>query len=51
MKLDKLLNIEFYSDGINMSEESGKHRLVQFNETKNMDIIGSVISYAVNNRT
>ncbi len=50
LKLEKILNIEFYSDGVNMSEESGKHRLVQFLEDRNMDIIGSVISYAVNNR-
>lgn len=51
IKLEKILNIEFYVDGINMSEESGKHRVVQFNESKNMDIIGSIISLAVNNRT
>jgi hypothetical protein len=51
LKLEKILNIEFYSDGVNMSEESGKHRVVQFNESRNMDIIGSIISYAINNRT
>lgn len=50
LKHEKILNVEFYSDGINLAEESGKHRVVQFDGTQNMDIVGSVVAHAINNR-
>lgn len=47
--LDKILDIEFYSNGIRFSENNrSKPRLIQFDDRNNTDIIGSVISYAIN---
>ena len=51
LKLDKILNLEFYSDGLNISETSGKSRLIKLNNSNNLDIVGAVLSNTINNYT
>lgn len=47
--LDKILDIQFYSNGIQFSVNNrSKPRLIQFNDRNNMDIVGSIFSYAIN---
>lgn len=47
--LDKILDIQFYANGIQFSENNrSKPRLIQFNDRNNMDIIGSILSYTIN---
>lgn len=47
--LDKILDIQFYANGIQFSENNrSKPRLIQFNDRNNMDIVGSILSYIVN---
>jgi hypothetical protein len=48
-KLDKLLDIHFYSDGVRVTDDKGKVRLVQFAEAANGDLVGAVLSQAINN--
>jgi hypothetical protein len=47
-KLDKLLDVQFYSDGVRLMDDKGKPRLVQFAETGNGDVVGAILSHAVN---
>ncbi|WP_290660324.1 hypothetical protein [Ignavibacterium sp.] len=49
IKLDKLLNLEFEDNILNLSESSGKHRLILINEPFNIDIIGAILSTLLNN--
>lgn len=47
--LDKLLNIEIFSNGVTVSEvNKAKPRFVNFNTKGNYDIIGAISSYAIN---
>jgi len=51
MKLDKVLNFEFFSDGINITESSVKSRLLKLDNPKNIDLIGAILSTTINNYT
>jgi hypothetical protein len=48
IKFDKLLELNFYSDGVRLTDEKGKPRLVRFAEEGNTDIVGAILSHAVN---
>lgn len=47
-RLDKLLEVNLFKDGIRLTGENGKPRMVQFNGGSNVDIVGSVLSLAIN---
>jgi hypothetical protein len=47
-KLDKLLEINFYSDGVRLTDDKGKPRMLQFATAANTDVIGAILSHAVN---
>lgn len=48
IRLDKLLEIHFYGDGIRLTDGSGKPRIVKFNSSGNIDIVGAILSRAIN---
>lgn len=49
VKLDKLLDMQIFSNGLQFSENNkSKPRLVKFKEQGNYDIVGAILSYAVN---
>jgi tellurite resistance protein len=48
-KLDKILDIQLFTNGIHLSENNrAKPRLIKFNELGNHHIIGAVLSHAIN---
>lgn len=48
LRLDKLLELNFYSDGARLTDDKGKPRMVKFSETGNSDVVGATLSYAIN---
>ncbi len=49
VKLDKLLDVQLFTNGLHFSENNrSKPRLIKFVQQGNHDIIGSVLTYAVN---
>lgn len=48
-KFDKLLDINFYSDGVRLTDDKGKPRIVKFSNEGNTDIVGTVLSHTINN--
>ena len=49
IKLDSILNLDMYTDGLNITDAKGTPRIVQFVNKYNADIVGSVLSRAINN--
>jgi len=47
-KLDKLLEINCYADGVRLTDDKGKPRVIRFAADGNADIVGAVLSYAIN---
>ena len=48
-RLDKLLNIEMASDGVSLTTGATKPKVLQFTNPDNADIVGAILSYAINN--
>lgn len=48
IRLDKVLNLELHSDGVTVTDGSSKPHLVKFSEASNTDVVGAILSYAVN---
>jgi hypothetical protein len=49
IKFDKLLELNFYSDGMRVTDDKGKPRMIRFAEEGNIDVVGAILSHAVNN--
>ncbi|NTU66894.1 MAG: hypothetical protein HGB08_03115 [Candidatus Moranbacteria bacterium] len=50
IKLDKILDVQCYSDGIKIFENNKSNpRLIQFFNNNNGDVVGSILSYSINN--
>lgn len=49
IKLDSVLNLDMYSDGLNITDGKGAPRIFQFVNKLNTDIVGTVLSRAINN--
>jgi len=47
-RLDKLLNVEMASDGITLTDGNSKPRVIVFPTAANVDIVGAVLSQAIN---
>jgi hypothetical protein len=47
-RLDKLLDCHFYSDGVRVTDDKGKPRVIRFYSAANTDIVGAVLTHAVN---
>lgn len=49
IKLDKILDTQLFTNGIQLSENNrSKPRLIKFKEEGNYNIIGAILSYAIN---
>ncbi|HRE13437.1 MAG TPA: hypothetical protein PLD37_04495 [Usitatibacteraceae bacterium] len=48
IRLDKLLEMKLFGDGIRLTDEKGKPRIVKFNEEGNSEIVGAILSHAIN---
>lgn len=48
VKLDKLLNIEFYDDGLQLHGTTGKPKTIQLGQPAHIDIVGAVLSSTIN---
>ncbi len=48
LRLDKLLELNFFSDGVRLTDEKGKPRVVKFADEGNIDVVGATLSYAIN---
>ncbi|MDE2150119.1 MAG: hypothetical protein KGJ55_09910 [Gammaproteobacteria bacterium] len=48
IRLDKLLELHFYTDGVRLTDGSGKPRIVKFSSSGNTDIVGAILSGAIN---
>lgn len=48
-KLDKLLETNFYADGVRLTDDKGKPRVIRFTEEGNIDVVGAILSHAINN--
>ena len=49
IKLDKILDIQIFTNGLQFSENNKpKPRMVKFKQEGNHDIVGAVLSYAIN---
>jgi hypothetical protein len=46
-KLDKLLDVQLYSDGLFLTDTSGKPRVLTFASDENTDIVGSILTKAI----
>ena len=48
LRLDKLLDLNMYSNGVRLTDDKGKPRLVVFNEEANSDVVGATLTFAIN---
>ena len=48
-RLDKILDVHMYSDGLRITGPNGAPHTVQFDSPGNVDIVGSILSQAMNN--
>lgn len=48
LSLNKILNIDFFSDGLQLHATTGKPRIIQITQPAHIDIIGAVISATIN---
>ncbi|MBS3933699.1 MAG: hypothetical protein KGZ35_05025 [Truepera sp.] len=48
IRLDKLLELNLYSDGVRLTDDKGKPRMVKFDDERNTDVVGATLSYAIN---
>jgi len=48
LRLDKLLELNFYGDGVRLTDDKGKPRVVKFASEGNTDVVGATLSFAIN---
>ncbi len=48
LRLDKLLELNFYSDGVRLTDDKGKPHVVKFTSAGNTDVVGATLSCAIN---
>lgn len=48
LRLDKLLELNFYGDGVRLTDDKGKPRVVKFASDGNTDVVGATLSFAIN---
>jgi hypothetical protein len=47
-RLDKLLDVQLHSDGMLLTDSAGKPRIVTFQSSGNADIVGAILTQAIN---
>lgn len=48
-KLDKILDVALFSDGITVTAQSGRPKTVRFSSLENTDVVGMLLTHVVNN--
>lgn len=49
IKLDNILDLHIFSDGIRLTENNkAKQRIIKFSEVGNHDIVGAILTYSIN---
>ncbi len=48
LRIDKLLDLEMFSNGTRLTDDKGKIRQIQFNLPENTDIVGAVLTQVIN---
>ena len=48
LRLDKLLSLNLFRDGIRFSDDKGKPRMIKFADDSDSDVVGATLSYAIN---
>jgi hypothetical protein len=48
LRLDKLLELNLYGNGIRLTDDKGKSCIVKFTSEGNSDIVGATLSFAIN---
>lgn len=48
LRLDKFLELKSYTDGVRLTDDKGKPRVVKFADEGNSDVVGATLSYAIN---
>jgi hypothetical protein len=46
--LTKIMDIHMFADGVQLTEESGKQRVVRFVDQSNADVVGATLQYVIN---
>jgi hypothetical protein len=49
LRFDKLLDVHFFRNAVRVTGDKGKPHLVQFDDEDNSEIVGAVLSFAINN--
>ena len=47
-RLDKLLDVQLFAEGLLLTDSAGKPRIVRFESSENADIVGSVLTQTIN---
>jgi hypothetical protein len=47
-RLDKILPVEFYRDGVQITDSTGKPKVVRFSRPGNIDIVGAILGQVIN---
>ncbi len=48
IRLDKILHVEFYRDGIQITDSGGKPKVVRFSSAANTDLVGAILGQVIN---
>jgi hypothetical protein len=48
LKLDKLLELNLFGNGVRLTDAKGKPRMVKFADEGNADVVGATLSFAIN---
>lgn len=51
LSIPKLLDVNFFSNGVRLTDDKGKPRTVKFDSKENVDIVGAVLSRVINDFT
>jgi hypothetical protein len=49
LRLDKILNVHPFGDGLQVSDDKGHARLIKYDSRWNGEVVASILSHAVNN--
>jgi hypothetical protein len=49
LRLDKILNVQPFGDGLQVSDDKGHTRLMKYASNRNSEVVASILSHAINN--
>jgi len=48
IRIDNLLELNFYNNGVRLTDNNGKLRIVKFDDEANSDVVAAILTYAIN---